>query len=389
MKYIKNFCSNDFSKAIIKKYLGKPSSICPPSIKKKLDLTTDVSVIIPVYNEEKFITRLLDALNLQIYRGFEVIVVDNGSTDKTVKVIKNFKKKANYPLYLIQESTPGVDYARKKGMDEVLKRLVKREKNPFHILITTDADVISPKNWIKKIRKGFNASNIGGLAGTHEASEEVENKIKKSTGISNYFNIVPSLIEFLEKNRIGMIKMSGPNSAFTAVAYAAGNGIQREYDSCGKPKLNEVNNLGRRIRSFGYNINPMNCRVIKNRRRELFEILNNIEDSYFPNQNSLNGRFNIIREDEVTLLNKACATVPKKSWEIYRYRMVYKVIRNFIFNTLAAGEIKAKNISRLFTPEEIKIFSKDSLSFKNRQTINIFKKFLSRLEIKLYEPKRN
>lgn len=179
--------------------------------------------------------------------------------------------------------------------------------------MVTDADVIPPKDWLERIMKGFSHFQTGGLAGTHEASKKVEEKIYKTTGIKNYFNIIPSLIEFLEKKEIGKIKMSGPNSAFSALAYALGEGIKPEFENNRKPKLNEVNNLGNRVRLRGFTIAPMKCRVIKNRRRELFEIINNGKDSYFPEGFLPNGRFNVIRENETKLLKAACENVPKTS----------------------------------------------------------------------------
>jgi cellulose synthase/poly-beta-1,6-N-acetylglucosamine synthase-like glycosyltransferase len=49
-----------------------------------------VSVIIPAYNEEKYITKALTAVSNLKTKPFEVIVVDNGSTDKTVELVKKF-----------------------------------------------------------------------------------------------------------------------------------------------------------------------------------------------------------------------------------------------------------------------------------------------------------
>ena len=48
----------------------------------------DVSVIIPTYNVEKYIEQCLQSLLAQTYKNFEVICVDDGSTDETVPVIK-------------------------------------------------------------------------------------------------------------------------------------------------------------------------------------------------------------------------------------------------------------------------------------------------------------
>lgn len=371
------------SQAVIEDYLNK-QGFNSQLIKEGLAPETKVSVVIPAYNETGVITRCLQALNKQSCSVFEVVVVDNGSTDETLKEVKNFREYANYPLHIIEEPIAGVATARKRGMDEVLRRLLERNGEFRYALAVTDADTIPPKEWIERIIGGFNSNEIGGLAGTHGASKEVEEKIYKATGIKNYFNVVPQLIEFIERRGVGRIKMSGPNSAFIATAYALGGGIKQEFDSDGKPKLREVNNLGNRIRKYGYKILPMGSRVIKDRRRELFEIINNCDDSYFPEGFSANGRFNVIRGNEVELLDFACRNVSKEIWEYYRYKMIYKVLRNFVFQPLASGEITEGQIQELFAAEEISIFlsiHSSSYNFPNNQdACKFFRNFLSHLE---------
>ena len=49
-----------------------------------------VSIIIPVYNSEKYIDRCLKSVINQSYRNIEVVVIDNGSKDMSVKIIKNY-----------------------------------------------------------------------------------------------------------------------------------------------------------------------------------------------------------------------------------------------------------------------------------------------------------
>ncbi len=370
--------------SVIEEYLTE-NSLNDQLIKDRLDPETRVSVVIPTYNETGVITRCLQALNEQSYRAFEVIVVDNGSIDGTVREINDFREQANYPLYVVEESTPGVAVARKKGMDEVLRRVLERRNGEYHhILVVTDADTIPPKEWLEKITRGFNHHLIGGLAGTHEASKEIEEKIYETMGIRNYFNIIPSLIELFEERGIGRIKMSGPNSAFTATSYALGGGIKHEIDSNGNPKLNETNNLGDRIRQCGYRLVPLGCRVIKNRRRELYEILTNCKDSYFPEGFSSSGRFNVIRKDELELLNVACRNVPKETWENYRHKMIYKVIINFIIRPLTLGEIKRSDTQEIFTPEEIQFFLSNHSFLPNDQYLpKVIGNFLFRLETML------
>ena len=52
-----------------------------------------VSVIVPAYNIEKYISRCLDSIIVQTYKNLEIIVVDDGSKDKTVEILDNYEKK--------------------------------------------------------------------------------------------------------------------------------------------------------------------------------------------------------------------------------------------------------------------------------------------------------
>ena len=49
-----------------------------------------ISVIVPVYNLENYIVRTLDSILSQTYKNIEVIVVDDGSTDSSAKIIDDY-----------------------------------------------------------------------------------------------------------------------------------------------------------------------------------------------------------------------------------------------------------------------------------------------------------
>lgn len=75
------------------------------------------SVVIPCHNESKYINRLLDALENQTYpiSMYEVIVVDNCSSDNTTELIWEFAQKTKIQLRLHHEYKLGVSYARNSG----------------------------------------------------------------------------------------------------------------------------------------------------------------------------------------------------------------------------------------------------------------------------------
>jgi glycosyltransferase involved in cell wall biosynthesis len=75
-----------------------------------------VSVIIPVYNLDKYIGRCLDSLLNQDFSDYEIIVVNDGSTDNTETVCKEYENK--YPIIkLINKKNGGVSSARNEGIN--------------------------------------------------------------------------------------------------------------------------------------------------------------------------------------------------------------------------------------------------------------------------------
>jgi len=61
-----------------------------------------VSVIIPTYNRAHLVGRAIQSVLNQTYQDFELIVVDDGSTDNTDEVIKEFQQKDNRIIYLLK-----------------------------------------------------------------------------------------------------------------------------------------------------------------------------------------------------------------------------------------------------------------------------------------------
>ena len=52
-----------------------------------------ITVIVPVYNVEKYLTRCVDSIINQTYKNLEIILVDDGSTDSSPAICDNYAKK--------------------------------------------------------------------------------------------------------------------------------------------------------------------------------------------------------------------------------------------------------------------------------------------------------
>ena len=113
-----------------------------------------ISVVVPMYNSEKTIVNTIKALLKQNYpkNKYEIILVDDGSTDKTVEVASKF------PVKIIKLKHKGPAHARNVG--------VKKSKG--NIVLFTDADCIPDKNWIKNMVNPFKNEEVAGVSGTYK-----------------------------------------------------------------------------------------------------------------------------------------------------------------------------------------------------------------------------
>ena len=74
-----------------------------------------VSVIVPIYNIEKLLKRCIDSIVNQTYKNLEIILINDGSTDKSLDICKEYKKKDNR-IVLIDQKNMGVAATRNKGL---------------------------------------------------------------------------------------------------------------------------------------------------------------------------------------------------------------------------------------------------------------------------------
>ena len=71
-----------------------------------------VSIIVPVYNVERYIVRSMDSLVNQTLKDIEIIVVNDGSTDNSKKLIEIYQKKYPNKIKLVDKKNGGLSDAR-------------------------------------------------------------------------------------------------------------------------------------------------------------------------------------------------------------------------------------------------------------------------------------
>ena len=77
-----------------------------------------ISVIVPIYNVEKYLSRALDSILAQTYHNWEAILVDDGSTDKSGSIADEYAQK-DERFKVIHKENGGLSDARNVGMEHV------------------------------------------------------------------------------------------------------------------------------------------------------------------------------------------------------------------------------------------------------------------------------
>lgn len=77
-----------------------------------------VSIIVPVYNSAEYIGSTLDSIINQDFNSFEIIVIDDGSTDNSLEIIEDKLSKSTISHKVIHQENSGVSNARNRGIEE-------------------------------------------------------------------------------------------------------------------------------------------------------------------------------------------------------------------------------------------------------------------------------
>jgi glycosyltransferase involved in cell wall biosynthesis len=115
-----------------------------------------VSIVIPAYNEEKWIGKTLDAASRINYPDYEILVIDNASADNTSAVVEGYAQKDSR-IKLIKEPRKGILFAREAG----------RKASSGEIIAQLDADCLPDTDWITKGVSYFSDPDVVGISGPY------------------------------------------------------------------------------------------------------------------------------------------------------------------------------------------------------------------------------
>ena len=173
-----------------------------------------ISVIVPIYNVERYLNRCLNSIVNQKYTNLEIILVDDGSPDNCPLICEEWRKKDSR-IRVIHKKNAGLGFARNTGIENATGKYI----------IFVDSDDYIEENLVfeayKKIKQysadivmfGLNTRNANGeLIST--LIPDVHKEIFKDDEILNY--ILPSMISYspIDGKNIGL-NMSASGSMFS------------------------------------------------------------------------------------------------------------------------------------------------------------------------------
>ncbi len=172
---------------VVIKYLSKNKKL------SEIKCSEKVTVIVPTYNEEKYIERKINNLLLSSYPKMDIFVVDNNSTDKTVEIVKKL------PVKL---------FFSERGKIAAINKGIKNSKSD--IIIITDADTTTTKETVSKC-VNLLTKDIGAV----NAICQIKDKIKGSYSKEKLsYNNKDWILRYLEGKLDSTICLDGKFIAF-------------------------------------------------------------------------------------------------------------------------------------------------------------------------------
>lgn len=168
----------------------------------------DLSVIIPAFNAEKTIKKTLNSLFEQTLKPKEIIIVNDGSTDSTQKIIEGISA-TNNSVKLFNKKNSGISASRNFGA----------EKASGEIIVFLDSDVTVEKQWLEKLIIPLNNKNVFCSCGKY--SIELNDSFS-----SDFFSFI-----------IGSSSFQGYNIAFRKKDFLESKGFNKKMKYCEDPEF--------------------------------------------------------------------------------------------------------------------------------------------------------
>lgn len=170
-----------------------------------------ISVIVPTYNRCTLLKRTLESLFRQTYSDYEIIVVNDGSSDGTDEYLQNLASEGKIIYHRHQNS--GLAATRKAGLSFA----------SGEVIAFTDDDCVLPSDWLTTIAQKFEQSGVAGVGGATRTGNTHNIYAVAIDCMQNYFKQVINTdgvaVPFLTGNNVAykrssLEKVGGPDPRF-------------------------------------------------------------------------------------------------------------------------------------------------------------------------------
>jgi glycosyltransferase involved in cell wall biosynthesis len=175
--------------------------------------TPAYSLIIPVYNRPQELDELLACIQLQEFRDFEVVVIEDGSTDDAAQIIEKYK--ASFDLAYYVKENGGQGFARNYAFE--------RAKGNFFIIL--DSDALLEPTYLNEVDKAIKADNLD-LFGGPDKDHPSFSPIQKAISYSMTSFLTTGGIRGKEKNIGGQFHPRSFNMGISRKVYEATGGFK-------------------------------------------------------------------------------------------------------------------------------------------------------------------
>lgn len=140
-------------------------------------MNVKISIIIPIFNAEKFIDRCIQSIIEQKYSNFELILLNDGSTDSTNKILNKYEGVDNR-IKIIKKENTGVSDTRNIGI---------KEANGDYLMFV-DADDYIEKNTLESIVNIIKNNDVDLIKYNYNKYDQFNNKLEKQEDYKEYGN---------------------------------------------------------------------------------------------------------------------------------------------------------------------------------------------------------
>ena len=126
----------------------------------EINCSNRVSIVTPSYNQGKYLEQTIQSVLNQTYNNIEYLVVDGGSTDNSVNIIKNYEEKISYWI-----SEPD------KGQADAINKGFKLAKGDFICWVNSD-DILYPNFVADRVQQFKENPNVGMIYGDIEQGHD-------------------------------------------------------------------------------------------------------------------------------------------------------------------------------------------------------------------------